>query len=201
MRIILGSGSPRRRELLERLGIDFEVRTLPGVDESFPSSLPAAEVPLYIARKKAEAYRQTMAEDELIITADTIVSLCGKVIGKPHSPAQAEEMLELLSGHEHEVVTGVTLSTRKSVRAFSAVSTVRFARLTSEEIKRYVATCRPLDKAGAYGIQEWIGLVGVEEIRGSFFNVMGLPVQRVYVALRDIFEGELHQDLPICPKR
>ena len=183
-KIILASGSPRRKELLAGLGLDFEVRLLPDIDESYPSGLTGEEIARTIARKKAAAYRPTLAPGELIITADTIVCLDDEVLGKPHDGQQAREMVHKLSGRTHQVITGVTLLTEGLEHTFACVSQVRFARLTDEEIDYYVGHYRPLDKAGAYGIQEWIGYIGVESIEGSYFNVMGLPVQRLYQALK-----------------
>jgi len=181
---ILASGSPRRRELLDGLELNYEVRLLPDIDESYPETLKGEAIPLEISRKKAEAYRPTMADDELIITADTIVSIDGKVLGKPATEVEACEMLRLLSGKSHEVITGVTLLTKERQHSFASTSKVTFANLTDEEIKHYVSRHRPLDKAGAYGIQEWIGYIGVTRIEGSYFNVMGLPVQRLYAELK-----------------
>lgn len=179
-KIILASGSPRRRELLSGLGIDYDVKILPDVDESYPDTLQGEEIPLYIAREKADAYKSLIRPGELIITADTIVWLDNTVLGKPRDAAHAMEMLRRLSGKTHQVITGVCLTTQEFQRSFTTVTEVTFAPLTEEEIKYYVTNYRPLDKAGAYGIQEWIGFVGVESIRGSYFNVMGLPVQRLY---------------------
>lgn len=179
-KIILASGSPRRRELLSGLGIDYEVKILPDVDESYPDTLQGEEIPLYIAREKADAYKSLIRPGELIITADTIVWLDNTVLGKPRDAAHAMEMLRRLSGKTHQVITGVCLTTQEFQRSFTTVTEVTFAPLTEEEIEYYVTNYRPLDKAGAYGIQEWIGFVGVESIRGSYFNVMGLPVQRLY---------------------
>lgn len=181
---ILASGSPRRKELLSGLGLDFEVRLLTGIDESYPEDLTGREIARYISRRKAEAYKASMAADELIITADTIVYLDGQVLGKPESEADAKAMLHRLSGRTHEVITGVTLLTQTRQHTFDCVSKVTFSPLTDDEIAHYVATCKPLDKAGAYGIQEWIGYIGVERIEGSYFNVMGLPVQRLYRELK-----------------
>ena len=183
--IILASNSPRRRELMAGLDIPFEVRVLPAIDESFPPSLQAGDIPLYISRRKADAYRALIAPDELVITADTIVWLDSSVLGKPRDEAEAEDMLRRLSGKTHEVFTGVTLTTRDHQRSFVAASRVTFATLTPDEISYYISRYRPLDKAGAYGVQEWIGYIGVERIEGSFYNVMGLPVRRLYQALRD----------------
>lgn len=184
-KLILASGSPRRKELLAGLGYDFEVRLMDGIDESYPAGLSGEEIAKHISRGKAEAYRTTMADDELIITADTIVYLDGQVLGKPKDEAEACAMLRNLSGKTHEVITGVTLLTKDQTRTFASVSLVTFAHLTDEEIQHYVTHYHPTDKAGAYGIQEWIGFIGVERIEGSYFNVMGLPVQRLYTELKD----------------
>ena len=178
--VVLASNSPRRRELLADLGIDFEVRTINGIDESYPAQLPVLEIAEYISRKKAEAYRAEMASDELIITADTVVILGNEVLGKPHDADDARRMLRALSGKTHKVVTGVTIVTEGAMRSFSAVTDVEFAPLSDEDIDYYVDNYRPLDKAGAYGIQEWIGCMGVRHISGSFYNVMGLPLHRLY---------------------
>lgn len=183
-KVILASNSPRRKELLAGLGVDYEVRTLPDVDESYPDTLQGGDIPLYIAREKAAAYRGLMQPDELMITADTIVWLEGRVLGKPRDRDDALQMLRSLSGCTHEVYTGVCLTTTGWQRSFSAQTEVRFARLTEEEIAWYVDRYCPLDKAGAYGVQEWIGFVGVEYISGSYFNIMGLPVQRLYRELK-----------------
>ncbi len=181
--VVLASNSPRRKELLSGLDIDFKVRTLQGVDESYPSGLDAEEIPLYIARAKAKAYREGMGEKDLIITADTIVWIDGEVLGKPHDAEDATRMLRLLSGHTHQVITGVSITTREQQHCFSVVSHVTFAPLTHAEIAYYIEHYRPFDKAGAYGIQEWIGYIGVTRLEGSYFNVMGLPVQRLYQEL------------------
>ena len=182
--IVLASGSPRRRELLAGLGLEFEVRLLPGIDESYPSGLSGEEIAKTISRKKATAYRQSMATDEFIITADTIVCVDDRVLGKPKDEAEATEMLKTLRGRSHQVITGVTLMTSDREETFAAVSNVMFSNITDEEINYYVTHFHPLDKAGAYGIQEWIGYIGVERIEGSYFNVMGLPVARLYQALK-----------------
>ncbi len=185
-RIVLASNSPRRKELLGGLGVEYTVKTLPDIDEGYPATLSGEEIPLYISREKAAAYVPMMEEDELIITADTIVWLEGKVYGKPVDEAQAKEMLRALSGKTHQVITGVTLTTRSGQRSFAVTSNVTFAPLSQEEIDYYVDNYRPLDKAGAYGVQEWIGFIGVTRLEGSYFNVMGLPVQRLYTELRKI---------------
>ena len=183
-KIILASNSPRRKELLAGLDVDFEVRVLKGVDESYPATLPTAEIAEYIALKKAAAYREAMAADELIITADTIVVLNDEVLGKPKDAADACRMLHELSGKTHQVVTGVVLTTKGQQEHFSVVSNVTFKELTDDEINYYVETYKPMDKAGAYGIQEWIGYVGCTRLEGSYFNVMGLPVQKLYQHLQ-----------------
>lgn len=182
--IVLASNSPRRKELLSGLDIPFDVRVLDGIDESYPQDLPTKEIAGYISHKKAAAYQQLIADDELIITADTIVILGQKVMGKPKDIAEAKEMLHELSGHTHQVITGVCLTTKKKQVCFSVETDVTFKELTNEEIEYYVNHYRPMDKAGAYGIQEWIGHVGVTGMNGSYFNVMGLPVQRIYEALK-----------------
>lgn len=184
--LILASNSPRRKELLSGLGVDYEVRTLPGVDESYPDTLQGADIPLYISREKAEAYRSMLKDNELIITADTIVWLDGRVLGKPHDREDALQMLRAMSGRTHEVYTGVCLMTCDWQRCFSAGTEVRFATLSEEEITYYVDRFCPMDKAGAYGVQEWIGYIGVEHIEGSYFNIMGLPVQRLYQELKKL---------------
>lgn len=188
MKIILGSQSPRRQELLRGLDIDFEIRTIDGLEEHYSETLVGEEIPLFLARQKADAFRQNLSTDELLITADTIVWLDGKVFGKPHSTDDARTMLRTLSGRTHEVITGVCLTTRMQQRAFSAVSKVTFATLTNDEIDFYIDRYKPFDKAGSYGVQEWIGYIGVSKIEGSFYNVMGLPIQRLYQELKE-FNG------------
>lgn len=185
-KIVLASNSPRRRELLSGLNLEYTVRVLPDIDESYPDTLKGEEIPMYISREKAEAYRNSMAEDELIITADTVVCINEKVLGKPQTLEEAKEMLRELSGKTHRVITGVCLMTRHLQRTFSATTQVTFDVLTEDEIEFYVEKFRPLDKAGAYGVQEWIGFVGVSRLEGSYFNVMGLPVQRLYQELKKL---------------
>jgi len=185
--IILASNSPRRRELLSGLGLDYEVRTLPGIDESYPDTLQGEEIPVYISSKKASAYLDALKDNELLITADTIVWLDGRVLGKPADEDEARQMLRDLSGKTHQVITGVTLATTTFQKSFASVSQVTFASLTEEEISYYVSHYHPMDKAGSYGVQEWIGFIGVERIEGSYFNVMGLPVQRLYRELKETF--------------
>lgn len=184
-KIILASNSPRRKELLGGLGLTFEVKTLPGIDESYPSGLTGEEIPMHISFKKAQAYDNQLTDDVLLITADTIVYLNGLVLGKPVDEADAIDMLTRLSGCTHEVITGVTIKTNQKAKSFSVVSKVTFASLTAEEIRYYVQHYKPYDKAGAYGIQEWIGFVGVQSLEGSYFNVMGLPIQRLYQELKE----------------
>ena len=183
-KIILASQSPRRRELLAGLGIPFEVRVIEDIDEHFPEQLPASETALYIAKRKAEAYRGQIADDELIITADTVVIVGDEILGKPADEADALRMLRLLSGRTHQVTTGVCLMTTKMQRSFDVTTDVTFKTLTDEEIMYYVNRYKPFDKAGAYGIQEWIGYIGVTGLHGSYYNVMGLPVQRIYTELQ-----------------
>ena len=185
-KVVLASNSPRRRELLSGLGVKYEVKVLPDVDESYPDGMEGMEIPRYIACKKADAYRSFIQANELVITADTIVWLEGKVMGKPAGEEEARLMLHTLSGRTHQVITGVCLTTSYIQRSFSTVTDVTFATLTDEEIDYYVRTYLPMDKAGSYGIQEWIGFIGVEGISGSYFNVMGLPIQRLYTELRKL---------------
>ena len=181
--IVLASNSPRRQELLAGLGIDFEVRTLPGIDESYPAELPSLEVAEFIARKKAEAYLPTMADHELLITADTVVVVGNEVLGKPVDSGDAADMLRKLSGRTHQVVTGVSLVTQTRAHHFSVRTDVTFKQLSEAEIDYYIEHYHPMDKAGAYGIQEWIGYIGCTGLQGSYFNVMGLPLQRIYTEL------------------
>lgn len=183
-KIVLASNSPRRKELLGGLGLSFEVRTMKGIDESYPAELKGEDIPIYISGKKAEAYRDVMAEDEMIITADTIVYDNSQVLGKPKDREDAISMLRQLSGHAHDVITGVSIVTKEKTIQFASTSKVYFASLTDEEIEYYVDSYKPFDKAGSYGIQEWIGFVGVTRIEGSYFNVMGLPIQRLYTELK-----------------
>jgi septum formation protein len=183
-RLILASNSPRRNELLGGLGIEYTVRVLPDGDESYPSYLKGAEIATHIALQKAEAFRPQMAADELIITADTIVCQGLDVFGKPESREDALYMLHALSGKSHFVYTGVCLTSTHHQVSFLSSTEVFFCELTDEEAEHYVDQYRPFDKAGAYGIQEWIGFVGVERIEGSYFNVMGLPVHQLYTELK-----------------
>ncbi len=179
-RIILASKSPRRQYLLKELGIDFEIMADTETDESYPPELSRHEIPVYLAEMKADRAMASVPDKTLLITADTIVWLKGKVINKPDGYAEALKMLEELSGEVHEVLTGVCLSAKQKRHSFYTSTLVYFARLLKEEIRYYVEQYRPYDKAGAYGIQEWIGYIGIERIEGSYFNVMGLPVQELY---------------------
>ena len=178
--IVLASNSPRRKELMSGLGVDYVVKTLPDVDESYPDTLQGEEIPAYISREKAEAYQSMIEPDELLITADTIVWMNGEVLGKPKDREDAIRMLRKLSGASHQVITGVCLTTKVWQNSFTVTTDVTFAVLSEEEIVYYVDKYSPMDKAGAYGVQEWIGFIGVESISGSYYNVMGLPVQKLY---------------------
>ena len=180
--IILASNSPRRRELLAGLDLEFEVKVLDGIDESYPD-MPRQLVAQYIAGKKADAYLATLNESDLVITADTVVIVDNDILGKPNDEQEAKAMLRRISGRSHKVVTGVCLLTPDARREFSVSTDVTVKPLTDEEIDYYVEHYHPLDKAGAYGIQEWIGYVGVTALNGSYFNVMGFPVQRIYSEL------------------
>lgn len=184
--VILASNSPRRKKLMSGLGINYVVKTLPGIEESYPDTLQGEQIPLFIAREKADAYRASIVEGELLITADTIVWLDKEALGKPADREGAIRMLRMLSGKSHQVITGVCLTTREWQKSFTAVTEVKFADLTDEEIEYYVDTYSPMDKAGAYGVQEWIGFIGVESISGSYYNVMGLPIQKLYGELKKL---------------
>ena len=176
---ILASKSPRRSQLLKSLGIDFSIKTIE-VDETYPAGLEREQIPQFLAEKKAEPFREHLLENDLIITADTIVWKDGKVLGKPKNREEAIEMLRFLSGDWHQVISGVCLTTFKKSKSFYSTSNVQFKKLTQAEIEYYVSTFKPFDKAGAYGIQEWIGIIGITHIEGSFYNVMGLPIQKLY---------------------
>lgn len=182
-RLLLASQSPRRRELMSGCGIPYELAPRYECDENYPSTLPAKEVPAYLSRLKSEAYPTPLAANDLLLTADTVVILEDRVLGKPHDRQEAVEMLQALSGNRHTVITGVTLRATERIHTFSVGSDVWFRALTDEEIAYYIDTYRPFDKAGSYGIQEWIGYAAIERIDGSFYNVMGLPIQRVYIEL------------------
>ena len=193
-KIILASNSPRRRELLAGLGLDFEVRVLPDIDESYPETLAALDTAEYIAAKKADAYRSAMAPDELIITADTVVIVGDEVLGKPANDSEARDMLLKISGRTHQVVTGVCLTTQQQSSRFSVRTDVTFKPLTEAEIQYYIEKYKPFDKAGAYGIQDWIGYIGCTGLNGSYYNVMGLPVQRIYTELQTFTRQHSPQD-------
>lgn len=182
--IILASNSPRRKELLSGLDLEYDVKVLPDIDESYPDTLQKEKVAEYISKKKADAHISLLEEDTLLITADTIVLLDGKIYGKPVDEKDAARMLKELSGKTHQVITGVALTTQDKQKSFSVISEVRFAKLEDSEIEYYVYKYKPLDKAGAYGIQEWIGYVAVEYMSGSYFNIMGLPIQRLYQEMK-----------------
>jgi septum formation protein len=185
-KIVLCSNSPRRKELLKGLGLNFQTRIIDGIDESYDKSLPGEDIAKMISEKKAESYKATMSSDELIITADTIVYVDGEVLGKPQNKIDAARMLKMISGKCHDVITGVCLLTSNKCISFSVKTKVSFAQITDDEISFYIENYKPYDKAGAYGIQEWIGYIGVDSIQGSYFNVMGLPVQRLYSELKNI---------------
>lgn len=184
-RLILASQSPRRRQLLSDAGLEFTLADRFECDETFPQDMPAEDVAEYLSRLKSDAYPEPLAEGDILLTADTVVIANNRVLGKPSDRAEAIEMISLLSGCDHEVITGCTLRTATRQRSFSVRSKVHFRALDREEIEYYVDCYRPFDKAGAYGIQEWIGYVGIEGIEGSFYNVMGLPVQRLYSILKE----------------
>lgn len=184
--IILGSGSPRRKELLQGLGLEFQVLVRKGISEEYPADMPAQEVAQYIAEEKAAAYTDLLSDSQtLVITADTVVICDGQILGKPADAADARRMLAMLGGKTHQVATGVCIETKEKKVAFHVTTDVTFKQLTDDEISYYISNYRPFDKAGAYGIQEWIGYIGVTAMNGSYFNVMGLPVQRIYQTLVD----------------
>ena len=184
--IILASGSPRRRELLQQADIKFTVNTNFEVDETYPLDLPAEEVAPYLSLKKSDGYPLSLNDNDILITADTVVIINGEILGKPTSRQNAVEILTSLSGNTHRVITGVTVRTKSNTETFSATSKVTFAELELSEIEYYIDNYKPFDKAGAYGIQEWIGAVAIEKIEGSFYNVMGLPIQMLYKYLKTI---------------
>ena len=183
-KIILASNSPRRKELLAGIDVDYELKMLPDIDESFPETMQVDEVAEYLAKKKATAYLPELNDNELLITADTIVLLDDMVIGKPADEDDAIRMLKLLSGRTHRVITGVCMTSKKREVSFSDTAYVTFGSLSDEEIRYYVSKYKPYDKAGSYGVQEWIGYVTVERIEGSYFNVMGFPIFKVYKELK-----------------
>lgn len=181
-KLVLGSASPRRRELLKLLGVDFEIR-LSNLDEHFNKKLPPEKIAIYLAEQKSEELKTTIKSNEILITADTVVFKEGRILNKPNNKREAFEMLKFLSDDVHEVITGVCISSIERSISFSTNTKVFFKKLSSEEITFYIKNYRPFDKAGAYGIQEWIGMIGVEKIHGSYFNVVGLPIQKLYQKL------------------
>lgn len=196
MHLILASNSPRRKELLAGLGLDFEVRVIKDIDETYPPELPVEQIPVFISGQKAKAYLDIIHDDELVITADTVVVIGQNVLGKPRDREDACEMLRMISGRTHQVITGVSLTSRSIHRTLSVSTDVTFKSLSEQEISYYVDHYKPYDKAGAYGIQEWIGYIGVTSLQGSYFNVMGLPVQRIWQELLDIcgIDALIHDD-------
>lgn len=183
--LILASASPRRRQLMEDAGLKFTLAQKFECDESYPATLPAADVAPFLSSLKSDAYPEKLGEGDILITADTTVVIDERVLGKPADRADAIEMLRAMSGRSHKVYTGVTLRSCEKKRTFAVETLAYFREMSEEEIAYYVDNYRPYDKAGAYGIQEWIGYVAIERIEGSFFNVMGLPVQRLYTELSD----------------
>jgi len=189
--VILGSQSPRRQYLLKELGIKFDVKLKQMVQENYPEDLTGEEIPLYLARKKADAFDDELTGKMLVITADTVVWKDGQVLQKPKDQKEAFDTLRFLSGTVHQVYTGVCIRTIDRKKAFYSRTDVYFKKLTDKEIWYYIDKYEPYDKAGSYGIQEWLGYIGVEKIEGSFFNVMGLPVQELYVELSDFLTKQL----------
>jgi septum formation protein len=189
-KIILSSGSPRRKQLMEGLGLEFIVDPVSG-DENFPQNLKAEDIPIFLSKKKSEAYKKNLYENEILITADTIVWIEDRVLNKPLNREEAIAMLQLLSGKTHEVYTGISLRINNTLTSFFDKTEVQFGKITNEEISYYVNNYKPYDKAGAYGAQEWLGYAFIENLNGSYFNVMGLPVHRLYQELKNI-----HTNLP-----
>lgn len=188
--IVLGSASPRRKYLLEEMGLEFRIMVNHDLDERWPAGLPKEKIPVYLAELKAEHLATGVPGQSLLITADTIVWMHGKVINKPADEEEAFRMLNALSGNTHEVLTGVCFRLGPARHSFCSSSLVRFAVLTDEEIEYYIYNYNPLDKAGAYGIQDWIGYIGIEKIEGSYFNIMGLPLQQMYHELKIFLKDE-----------
>jgi len=185
-KIILGSQSPRRQYLLKELGVKFDVKLKQMSEEIYPEDLQREEIPLYLAEEKAEAFDNEVDENTIVITADTIVWKDGEVLQKPENEKEAYKILKKLSGSKHQVYTAVCIRMKEKKHAFYSLTDVHFKTLTDKEIKYYIEKYEPYDKAGAYGIQEWLGYIGVEKIEGSFFNVMGLPVQKLYVEFKEL---------------
>lgn len=191
-KIILASASPRRKELLGALDVDFVVDTRSDFEENIPEGMPYEEIPNYLSEGKSKGFHRELAENELLITADTLVFLEGKALGKPHSREEAVEMLRMLSGKAHQVITGVSLRSREKLESFRDCCWVHFAELSEEELSYYVDKYQPYDKAGAYGIQEWIGTAAIRRIEGSYFNVMGLPTALLWEKLKTEFGIQRH---------
>ena len=189
MNIILGSQSPRRRELMSGIDIPYKSIVI-NADEAYPHSLQRGDIPMFISREKAQAYLPQLKDDELLITADTIVWLEGQMLGKPKDEDDACRMLRMLSGKTHQVYTGVTFAYKDKMETIVDCTDVSFRHLTDDEINYYVSHYKPFDKAGAYGVQEWIGYVGVERMEGSYFNVMGFPIEKVYTKINEIMRGQ-----------
>ncbi len=181
--IWLASKSPRRQQLLQELGLDFKVVTKDGLEENYPDNLKKEEIPVFLAKQKASAYKEELTKNSLLITADTIVWSENKVLGKPKDYKDATNIISSLSGKKHVVITGVCLTSLEKQISFFSTTEVYFKDLTAEEIDYYITNYKPYDKAGAYGIQEWIGYIGIEKISGSYFNVVGLPIQKLYSEL------------------
>jgi septum formation protein len=188
-RIILASRSPRRQQMLQELGLEFDI-VIREYPETYPEGLDGKSIAEFISHQKADSFKETMADNEIVITADTIVWCNNKVLGKPRDYSDAVYMLREISGNTHEVITGVTLLSRVKEKTFSVSSKVTFDHLTSQEISFYINKYQPFDKAGAYGIQEWIGLVACSRIEGSYFNVVGLPVRTLYRELQNFVSGD-----------
>ena len=176
---ILASKSPRRNQLLKSLGIDFSIK-IKEVEENYSDNLTKEEIPVFLAELKAKPFLADLKANDLLITADTIVWFKGKVFGKPNNKMEAIQMLQQLSGNEHQVISGVCLTSQNKIKSFYSISSVQFKTLSNSEIEYYVSQYKPFDKAGAYGIQEWIGSIGITHIEGSFYNIMGLPIQKLY---------------------
>ncbi|KAB2805447.1 Maf family nucleotide pyrophosphatase [Phaeocystidibacter luteus] len=183
LKLILGSGSPRRRQLLTDMGLQFDIR-VSDADESAPATLSPAETVEWVAKSKANALRNSLAEGELLLTADTEVWQDNHRFGKPKNARAAREMLEKLSGKSHQVISGFCLADKDHIRTYHVITNLRFKELSEDEISFYINTFEPFDKAGAYGIQEWIGMIGIEQMEGSYYNVVGLPTKEVWEALR-----------------
>ena len=185
-KVLLGSGSPRRRELLSMMDIEFDTIRLNDVNEVFPASLHAEEVAAYLSRLKAQSYIDKIDSETILITADTVVIVDDKIMGKPKNASEAKFMLQRLSGGNHKVITGVSLTTAGAIHTFDEVTIVEFDKISDADIDYYVEKYHPFDKAGSYGIQEWIGLIGVKKIDGCFYNVMGLPTSALYRHLKSM---------------